>query len=672
MDRSITPRASPWAASPLDAHGRFVREQYWHQVTETLAHDQIVGSNAEYTATLEKRATLLSNDILRRTIFVSGVHDLNHPKNRRDLKDYFTTHYGAVDGFWVIQPNKPKRKNENSSNNNSNSSSYNKNSTHRTNGKSESRSSSCTADTLRQAPNSTTPQVATSARIRFKSARHAEMVLYGPELSQQALPASANNTRQPLPNTERRSFTQTRGSSHDYDQTRRPALSGSNRAQPMYSPQDVRSTIYSPGSSTNEIATSIRGSSNNNSFNRQSEQRSNKRGGGKQNRMNQRNGSNNNSNNRIAISHNNQRMRVFDSSDSNNNFGPYNKTTKVFLHCPDLATRKDGTISVTHANKWEGMMEDSKNNHQNHCGEKHSSKSDFGHYPADAIDFEATSLAIGHWYPTYDDMFLKSVRHHRTRRHSSGTSITSDTSASSDDSQNDVDDDNSEDRESSHDNGIAEQYPAPNVEQWLEEERLDDTCKLRIDFRKRIITMEVKRTYDPQGDFEFRNVVDRATFEFKTMFHSISVGQEAYDPLDKSKPTATSTSEPYLLVFSLRHPPIFTSDKPLHGGGYANIDSERTRELGFGSISASSFGKCSGIKLWVQQAEADKCLFTPPRLKRLRNYQLVRIENEKEVQLRTIQLRSTCLQSCSKQQSSVYSALEALQDKHVGKLLRFA
>lgn len=156
-----------------------------------------------------------------------------------------------------------------------------------------------------------------------------------------------------------------------------------------------------------------------------------------------------------------------------------------------------------------------------------------------------------------------------------------------------------------------------NDEEWLEEFQSKECVIVRIDSVKRTIELEVPRHGDSSTWFDFRNGKDYATIRFKEIFGFID--------LCRCDGNNNNETEQYSLLLALKHPPKFHSDTPSIGLGFAVVeqDLERQRCLSFGSIHASAFGRCFGLKLDVTESSIERLLLCKG-LKKLREFGMIR------------------------------------------------
>jgi hypothetical protein len=160
-------------------------------------------------------------------------------------------------------------------------------------------------------------------------------------------------------------------------------------------------------------------------------------------------------------------------------------------------------------------------------------------------------------------------------------------------------------------------------EEWLEEEYVKETIRIKINMMKRIIELESPR-YSRNGEFDFSDASDYAIIRFKSVL----------GPMDICR---CNGSLKYSLILALKYPPKLQSDAPSVGLGYAfaEQDLERERTLAFGQLNAESLEHCFAIKLDLLDGQVEQLLCSRG-IATLRTLGMIRSDFKSVHQARTI------------------------------------
>jgi hypothetical protein len=160
-------------------------------------------------------------------------------------------------------------------------------------------------------------------------------------------------------------------------------------------------------------------------------------------------------------------------------------------------------------------------------------------------------------------------------------------------------------------------------EEWLEEEYVKETIRIKINMMKRIIELESPR-YLRNGEFDFSDATDYAIIRFKSVL----------GPMDICR---CNGSLKYSLILALKYPPKLQSDAPSVGLGFAiaEQDLERERTLAFGQLNAESLEHCFAIKLDLMDGQVEQLLCSRG-VATLRTLGMIRSDFKSVHQARTI------------------------------------
>jgi hypothetical protein len=192
------------------------------------------------------------------------------------------------------------------------------------------------------------------------------------------------------------------------------------------------------------------------------------------------------------------------------------------------------------------------------------------------IEFTANDVAVGHWIPARKDSYIQLFG-----------------------DEADVDD---EDEHELITNFNDMDKFERKRDEWLEEARVGDECKVVLDLGLR--TLEIQAADGTTGVFCL--VVD-----FKWMLTHMDICQDRRNRIS--------------LVFSLSQCPILESLKQRNHGfpWMENSEWARERVLRFGSILGKTFARCRGIRLAVNDSVLTRLQLSPERIEKLKEFGLV-------------------------------------------------
>eukprot|EP00977_Amphora_coffeiformis_P010661 scaffold2510_cov169-Amphora_coffeaeformis.AAC.12 len=151
---------------------------------------------------------------------------------------------------------------------------------------------------------------------------------------------------------------------------------------------------------------------------------------------------------------------------------------------------------------------------------------------------------------------------------------------------------------------------------WLEEFSTDVKPICTVDIHSQTVELKIKRHYDDDDTFSFKDVSDFATFPFKSIIQGLELCR-------------IHETGQYAIAMSLKYPPrLETQRDPISGYGFMFYTEERQRAVRFDTVPSDHFGKSTAILLYVEEGVLTDCLFRSDALQSIKNCGLIRHDVE--------------------------------------------